>query len=45
MKRVRLSKHAQGYAISRGFTLEEVANTIRESEWKPVRLPAKSFEC
>jgi hypothetical protein len=45
MKSIHLSKHAQGYAIRRGFTLEEVVNAIRKSKWEPVKLNVNCFEC
>lgn len=38
MKPIRLSKHAQGYIASRGFTLAEVADAIRTSPWQPAEL-------
>ncbi len=31
MKPIRLSKHAQGYFASRGFTEQEVINAINEA--------------
>jgi ribosomal protein L13E len=31
MKRIRFSKHAMGYAASRGFTVAEVEDAIRTS--------------
>ena len=34
MKPIRLSKHALGYIVKRGFTVTEVEETIRESNWK-----------
>jgi hypothetical protein len=38
VKPVRLSKHAQGYLASRGFTLAEVEEAIRTSPWQPAKL-------
>ena len=38
MKPVRLSKHAQGYIATRGFTPEEVADAIRTCAWQPAEL-------
>ena len=38
MKPVRLTKHAQSYLARRGFTIEEVEKTIRESRWQPAEL-------
>lgn len=35
MKRIRLSAHALGYTDRRGFTPEEVVQTIRSSPWEP----------
>jgi hypothetical protein len=34
MKAIRLTLHAQGYLGSRGFTLEEVEEVIRTTEWE-----------
>jgi hypothetical protein len=33
MKRIRFSKHALGYAASRGFTVTEVEDAIRTCAW------------
>lgn len=38
MKPIRLSKHALGYVLSRGFTVEEVENAIRTCPWQPTEL-------
>ena len=38
MKPVRLSKHAQGYIATRGFTAAEVADAIRTCPWQPAEL-------
>lgn len=38
MKPIRLTKHASGYLSRRGFTVEEVERTIRESRWEPAEL-------
>jgi hypothetical protein len=38
MKPIRLTKHAQGYLLRRGFTKEEVEKIIRESPWRPAEL-------
>ena len=34
MKPIRLSAHALGYAAKRGFTVEEVEETIRGESWE-----------
>ena len=34
MKQIRLTRHAQGYLATRGFTLEEVEAVIRTTEWQ-----------
>lgn len=34
-KPIRLSAHAQGYLERRGFSADEVRETIRGSEWQP----------
>jgi len=41
MKSVRLSAHAQSYTEKRGFTLEEVIDTIQTAEWKPAEMPGR----
>mgnify|MGYP003338060623 CR=1 FL=1 len=38
MKPIRLSKHAQGYFASRGFTAAEVEEAIRSCPWSPAEL-------
>ncbi len=38
MKPVRLSKHAQDYTTSRGFTAAEVEEAIRTSPWGAAEL-------
>lgn len=38
MKPIRLSKHAQGYLASRGFTHAEVKEAIRTRPWQPAEL-------
>ena len=38
MKPVRLSKHAQGYTTSRGFTAAEVEEAIRTRPWGTAEL-------
>ena len=35
MKPIRLSRHAQGYTAKRGFTREDVEQTIRGAPWRP----------
>jgi len=35
MKPIRLTAHARGYTARRGFSVEEVEQTIRESSWEP----------
>ena len=35
---IRLSVHASSYISKRGFTEEEVKETIRIGEWKPAEL-------
>jgi hypothetical protein len=37
-KPIRLSSHATGYVITRGFTLAEVEEAIRTSRWQPADL-------
>ena len=34
MKPIRLSRHAQAYFAMRGFTVEEVEEVIRTTEWQ-----------
>lgn len=34
MKPIRLSRHAQGYFASRGFTEQEVIHAINEANWE-----------
>ena len=34
-KTIRLSQHALGYLDRRGFSIAEVKETIRESDWRP----------
>jgi hypothetical protein len=38
MKRIRFSKHALGYAASRGFTVAEVEAAIRTCAWAAAEL-------
>ena len=38
MKAIRLSKHAQGYIATRGFTPAEVDDAIHTSPWQPAEL-------
>ena len=38
MKPIRFSKHALGYAASRGFTAEEVEDAIRACAWGAAEL-------
>jgi hypothetical protein len=38
VKRIRLSAHALGYTTKRGFTFDEVEQTIRASPWEPTEL-------
>jgi len=38
MKAIRLTKHAQGYTTSRGFTATEVAEAIRTCPWGAAEL-------
>ena len=38
MKPIRLSAHASGYAIRRGFTLAEVEDAIRTCPWYPAEI-------
>ena len=35
MKPIRLSTHAAGYINQRGFTVAEVEEAIRTSQWQP----------
>ena len=45
MKPVRLSSHAVGYIEKRGFTREEVEETIRDSSWDPAEWGVGRLEC
>lgn len=36
-KSIRLSSHARGYLLRRGFTEEEVHETIRTCPWQPAQ--------
>lgn len=36
-KPIRLSAHARGYFVRRGFTQAEVEDTIRTAPWTPTR--------
>ena len=38
MKPIRLSTHAAGYVNRRGFTVAEVKEAIRTSQWQPAEL-------
>ena len=38
MKPIRLSAHARGYLLTRGFTSAEVEAAIRTSPWQPAEL-------
>ena len=38
MKPIRLSAHARGYLLPRGFTAAEVEESIRTSAWQPAEL-------
>ncbi|HZL79378.1 MAG TPA: hypothetical protein VFC17_11050 [Candidatus Limnocylindrales bacterium] len=38
MKPIRLSKHALGYSVSRGFTVAEVEEAIRTCVWGAAEL-------
>jgi hypothetical protein len=38
MKPIRLSAHALSYVDNRGFTVSEVEQAIRESQWQPAEL-------
>ena len=38
MKPIRLSKHALGYSVSRGFTVAEVEEAIRTCVWGAAKL-------
>ena len=42
-KPIRLSAHALGYVIIRGFTADEVEGAIRTSEWRAAEL--NKLEC
>jgi hypothetical protein len=37
-KPIRLSQHALGYLVRRGFTITEVERAIREGRWQPAEL-------
>ncbi|MGB3515116.1 MAG: hypothetical protein WBA43_01575 [Elainellaceae cyanobacterium] len=43
MKPIRLSKHAHGYTLRRGFSIDEVQEAIRNSAWKS--LGVNQFQC
>lgn len=43
MKPIRLSKHAYGYTLRRGFSVDEVQEAIRKSTWKS--LGTNQFQC
>jgi hypothetical protein len=43
MKPIRLSKHAYGYTLRRGFSVDEVQEAIRNSTWKT--LGTNQFQC
>jgi hypothetical protein len=45
MKPIRLSKHALGYRESRGFSLEEVLETIRNEPWEQAERGRSRFQC
>ncbi len=36
-KPIRLSHHARGHLLRRGFTEEEVVETVRNNTWRPAR--------
>ena len=36
-KPIRLSAHARGHIVRRGFTEAEVVETIRTAEWRPAQ--------
>jgi hypothetical protein len=38
MKPIRLTTHATGYLVRRGFSVEEVEEAIRTAAWKPADL-------
>ena len=38
MKPIHLSDHALRYATKRGFTVDEVEDTIRTTPWQPAEL-------
>jgi hypothetical protein len=38
VKPIRLSNHAMGYIRQRGFTTNEVEETIRSAPWSPAEL-------
>jgi len=38
MKPIRLSAHALSYSAKRGFTVDEVEDTIRTGRWEPAEL-------
>ena len=38
MKPIRLSAHALGYTLRRGFTVEEVEQAIRNNAWQATEL-------
>jgi hypothetical protein len=38
MKPIRLSQHAMGYIVRRGFTVAEVEETIRTCSWQSAEM-------
>ena len=45
MKPIRLSEHAFHYMKKRGFSLEEVRETIQTVEWSPSEQGGKRMQC
>lgn len=45
MKPIRLSAHAAGYILVRGFSTAEVETAIRAEPWQPASLGQGRMEC
>lgn len=44
-KRIRLSKHAEGYREIRGFSSQEVVSAIQTAKWKHAEYGKNRYEC
>jgi len=45
MKPIRLSHHAAGYILIRGFTVAELEQAIRTAAWQPASQGQGRLEC